>query len=165
MQLIYLIHHLSIYQFLSFFRCDWSQLTSPSDLTLPTCEKGIICEGHNAGDTINFTNFLGQNEAYTNSAFLSFTHPWNDDLPYTYDTFDFDYCANVGYAFSPYKSMDEVLAETSVHNAPPGKSSTATASAPAGGAGAGGGGGGGAGGGLKTSSNPVPQQGTGNGHR
>ena len=152
-------------------RCDWSKLTSPSDLTLPNCEKGVICEGHNAEDTINFTNLQGNGEAYTNAAFLSFTHPWNDDLPYTYDTFDFDYCADVGYAFSPYKTLDEVLAATSVHNAPPGKSAsaaspiTAAAGGAGGGAGGAGGGAGGAGGGLKTSSNPVPQQGTGNGHR
>ena len=137
-------------------RCDWSQLSSPADLTLPTCEKGIICEGHNAADLINFTDFMGQGESYTNQAFLSFTHPWNDDLPYIYDTFDFDYCADVGYAFSPYKTLDEVTAATSVHNAPPGKSTTtsATGAAPAGGA---------AGGGA--AAKPVPQQGTGNGHR
>ena len=141
---------------LVFSRCDWSQLTSPDDLTLPTCEKGVICTGHNADDTINFSNFLNQKETYTNAAFLSFTHPWNEDLPYTYDTCDFDYCADVGYAFSPYKSMEEVLAATSVHSAPPGKSSAGAST------GAGGGGGGGA---PKTSSNPVPQQGTGNGHR
>ena len=24
---------------------------------------------------------------------------WNDDLPYTYDTFDYDYCDDEGYPF------------------------------------------------------------------
>jgi hypothetical protein len=36
---------------------------------------------------------------YTNREFYDFAHPWNDSLPYTYDSFDFNYCAYEGYDF------------------------------------------------------------------
>jgi hypothetical protein len=121
--------------------CDWSGVAGPDDLTLPACTKGIICDGHNAGDALNFGDFLGQGETYTNAEFLAFIHPWSADLPYTYDTFDFDYCAAAGYPFSAYKTMEAFTADATVHAAPPGKGSTGGA---AGGAGGGGGGGGGA---------------------
>jgi hypothetical protein len=35
-------------------------------------------------------------ETYTNAEFYEFVHPWSDSLPYTYDKFDFDYCASYG---------------------------------------------------------------------
>ena len=140
--------------------CDWSGVNGVSDLTLPACEKGTICEGHNAGDTINFGDFQGKGEKYTNAEFMSFIHPWNDDLPYTYDTFDFDYCADAGYPFSAYKSLDEVMAATSSHSAPPGKSSSSSSSSSssAGGAGGAGGAKGGGGGALMTSAKPAPHR-------
>ena len=46
---------------------------------------------------MEFSNFLNQGEQYTNRHFYDFTHPWSDELPYTYDAFDFDYCADEGY--------------------------------------------------------------------
>lgn len=36
--------------------------------------------------------FLDDNDAYTNIDFYNLMHPWSDELPYTYDTFDYDYC-------------------------------------------------------------------------
>lgn len=50
-------------------------------------------------DVLEFKNFLDKGETYTNYEFFEFISPWNDDLPYTYDTFDFDYCSKVGYDF------------------------------------------------------------------
>ena len=50
---------------------------------------------------MEFGNFLNKGETYTNLEFFDFMHPWNVDLPYTYDTFDYDYCTvNSGYDFS-----------------------------------------------------------------
>ena len=74
--------------------CDWSAVQSNDDLTLPTCNmsSAAICPGHNENDVLEFTNFQGQGETYTNADLYTFIHPWNDDLPYTYDAFDYDYC-------------------------------------------------------------------------
>jgi hypothetical protein len=81
--------------------CDWSAVTDVTDLTLPTCNMSTsaICTGHNEYD-LDFSNFLGQDETYTNKDFYDFLHPWNDDLPYTYDTFRFDYCDDTDYPLS-----------------------------------------------------------------
>ena len=128
--------------------CDWSGVNGVSDLTLPVCVKGTICEGHNAGDKINFGDFQGKGETYTNAEFMAFIHPWNEDLPYTYDTFDFDYCGDAGYPFSAYKTVDELMAAAVSHNAPPGKSASSSTAA---GAAAGGGG-------AKTSAKPAPHR-------
>jgi hypothetical protein len=65
----------------------------------------VICSGHNADDVLEFSNFLGEEETYTNQEFYNFIHPWNNDLPYTYDTWDFDYCEEQGYSFSGESSM------------------------------------------------------------
>lgn len=48
---------------------------------------------------LDFGNFLDKGETYTNRDFYNFIHPWNEELPYTYDAFDFDYCAKQGYKF------------------------------------------------------------------
>lgn len=73
-------------------RCDWSLVNGAEDLTLPTCDAEAVCEGHQADDVLPFTNLVGESESYTNSAMYDFIHPWNEDLPYVYDTYDFDYC-------------------------------------------------------------------------
>ena len=80
--------------------CDWSNVAGSGDLTLPTCTMDEICSGHYEDDVLEFTNFLNKNEEYTNIEFYDFIHPWSDDLPYTYDTWDFDYCADQGYSFT-----------------------------------------------------------------
>jgi len=65
--------------------CDWSNV---SGMELPTCTLGS-CSGHHEHDVLPMSNFLNMNETYTNRQFYDFMHPLNDDLPYTYDTFDF----------------------------------------------------------------------------
>jgi len=84
--------------------CDWSAVKDSNDLTLPTCTLGVWCTGHYEDDVLEFTNFLGKGETYTNAEMYTFINPWNDDLPYTYDTFDFDYCQQDGYTFEPTDS-------------------------------------------------------------
>jgi len=79
--------------------CDWSKLAGSGDLTLPTCTMDVVCFGHNENDLLEFSDFLGTGDAYTNVEFFNFMHPWTDDLPYTYDTFDYDYCDEQGYPF------------------------------------------------------------------
>ena len=80
-------------------RCDWSGVSSVEDLTLPSCTfhvSNTSCYGHGQNDLLDFSNFLGRGETYSNSEFYEFMHPWNEELLYTYDTFDFDYCADQG---------------------------------------------------------------------
>lgn len=72
--------------------CDWSKVAGSGDLTLPTCTIDVTCDGHNENDVLEFAGFLNQDDDYTNAEFYDFMHPWSDDLPYTYDTFDYDYC-------------------------------------------------------------------------
>jgi len=74
--------------------CDWSAVTSAADLTLPDCDMStsVVCPGHGRNDELEWSNFTGDGETYTNWEMYEFINPWNDDLPYTYDAFDFDYC-------------------------------------------------------------------------
>ena len=74
--------------------CDWSKVTSASDLTLPTCnmDSSYVCSGHNANDTLEWTDFINKGETYSNTDFYTFMDPWNEELPYAYDSYDFDYC-------------------------------------------------------------------------
>jgi hypothetical protein len=78
--------------------CDWSRVESVDDLTLPACDFSgdTLCFGHGENDELEFSDFLGLKESYTNKQFYDFVHPWSDSLPYTYDTFDFDYCNEYG---------------------------------------------------------------------
>ena len=85
--------------------CDWSQVQGVDDLTLPTCTMDVICSGHNEDDVLEFGGFISDDDQYTNGEFYDFIHPWSDDLPYTYDTWDFDYCADVGYSFTGESSL------------------------------------------------------------
>jgi len=81
--------------------CDWSKVAGSGDLTLPSCTLDVTCDGHNENDVLEFAGFLNEGESYTNIEFYDFMHPWSDDLPYTYDTFDYDYCdEQVRWAFS-----------------------------------------------------------------
>lgn len=74
--------------------CDWSSVTGPEDLTLPTCTySDDACIGHNEHDDVGGSNFLGTGETYTNKEFYEFINPLNADLPYVYDRYDFTYCA------------------------------------------------------------------------
>ena len=86
-------------------KCDWSDVAGSGDLTLPTCTMDVICEGHNEDDVLEFSNFLNEDEEYTNKDFYDFIHPWSEDLPYTYDTWDFDYCGDQGFSFTATSSI------------------------------------------------------------
>ena len=55
------------------------------------------CPGHNEYDVIEWTNFINRGETYTNDDFFRFIHPWNEELPYVFDSYDFQYCVNEGY--------------------------------------------------------------------
>ena len=79
--------------------CDWSNVKSVSDLTLPLCNFSASCYGHGEHDTLDFSNFLNVGETYSNREFYNFIHPWNGELPYIYDDYTFDYCADEGYDF------------------------------------------------------------------
>ena len=80
--------------------CDWSNVKGSGDLTLPTCILNKICDGHNADDILEFSGFISDNDEYTNQEFYDFIHPWTEELPYTYDSWNFDYCAEQGYSFT-----------------------------------------------------------------
>ena len=60
---------------------------------------GVICDGHNEDDLLEFSNFMGKSETYTNKEMYAFISPDNDELPYTYDTFEFSFCDALGYDF------------------------------------------------------------------
>ncbi len=61
--------------------------------------SAVTCPGHYEDDLLEFSNFLNENETYTNAEFFEFIHPWNDYLPYVYDTYHFDYCHEDGVYF------------------------------------------------------------------
>lgn len=100
--------------------CDWSGVQGPEDLTLPTCSFDVTCPGHNENDLLEFTDFLNKGETYTNKQFYDFIHPWNEELPYTYDTFDYDYCVDVGYdLLGPETVVEEEVVPGVVPDDPP----------------------------------------------
>jgi len=91
-------------------RCDWSVVKSAEDLTLPVCSTEAVCWGHQADDRLEFGNFLNKNDHYTNSEFYTFVDPWNEDLPYIYDTYDFEYCETYAdISFTSTSSTDPRL--------------------------------------------------------
>jgi hypothetical protein len=63
--------------------CDWDNVTG---MELPTCVKGT-CPGHKEYDVMPMGDFLNRGETYTNRQFYEFTWPYNDDLPYVYDSY------------------------------------------------------------------------------
>ena len=63
--------------------CDWSNVTG---MELPTCVKET-CPGHHEWDVLPMGNFLDRGETYTNRQFYELTWPYNDDLPYVYDSY------------------------------------------------------------------------------
>ena len=76
--------------------CDWSNVVG---MERPVCTRGT-CAGHRADDLLPMGNFLGKNESYTNWEFYKFTSPFNDDLPYVYDSFTrWEGCLAQGLSF------------------------------------------------------------------
>jgi hypothetical protein len=98
--------------------CDWSNVAGSGDLTMPTCTMDVICDGHNEEDVLEFSNFLNEDEEYTNKDFYDFIHPWSQDLPYTYDTWDFDYCGDQGFSFTGTSSTSGLPANNIPGNVP-----------------------------------------------
>lgn len=78
--------------------CDWDRIDSAA-ATLPRCEVSE-CEGHAADDVLPSGNFTGAGEVYTNQEFYNFMDPYNADLPYLYDNFEWSYCDEQGYRMS-----------------------------------------------------------------
>ena len=77
--------------------CDWTDVAEDS-LDLPSCIKGT-CEGHNADDVIPFDLHAiskALSEKTTNQEFYTWLDPLNDDIPYVYDTFEYNHCAEQG---------------------------------------------------------------------
>lgn len=74
--------------------CDWSNVQSSTDLTIPTCNMSLanVCPGHHENDVLEFTDFQGKGESYTNAELYTFIHPYNAELPYAYDDYTYDYC-------------------------------------------------------------------------
>jgi len=65
--------------------CDWSGVGAPPDM--PACDWGT-CPGHKEDDLLPFTNlFAAQGDRLlTNAEFYDLISPFNDDLPYAYDS-------------------------------------------------------------------------------
>uniref|UniRef100_A0A6V1TYR0 Tyrosinase copper-binding domain-containing protein n=1 Tax=Heterosigma akashiwo TaxID=2829 RepID=A0A6V1TYR0_HETAK len=68
--------------------CDWSNVEGWG---LPDCVQGT-CSGHNADDVLefNFINFPGKQ--FTNQELYDYIDPTNVDLPYMYDSYNWDHC-------------------------------------------------------------------------
>merc|ERR1711998_442935 len=104
--------------------CDWDNVAKLSDgkesLELPSCSKSI-CSGHRKDDLLPMGDFLGDGSTYSNVEFYDFTSPWNDQLPYMYDSYtSWPACAEQNeYFFSETDPM--VLAQglqgTAAHTA------------------------------------------------
>ena len=62
-------------------------------MALPACRLET-CEGHAAEDLVP-----GMPE-YTNAEFYAFMDPYNDDLPYLYDNFEWEHCSKLNFTFS-----------------------------------------------------------------
>jgi hypothetical protein len=76
--------------------CDWSNVKSAEDLTLPHCNSTLTCYGHGENDIVDFVYEDPTSEdilhSFTNSEFYNWVHPMNEVLPYVYDTYQFSYC-------------------------------------------------------------------------
>merc|ERR1712146_601245 len=62
--------------------CDWEGVEG---MQMPTCKPGV-CSGHGEFDLLPWSGFISD-DTYTNRDFYNFMSPFNDDLPYAYDTF------------------------------------------------------------------------------
>jgi len=79
--------------------CDWSSVT-PGSMEMPTCTKGASCSGHAKDDLLPMGGFIDGNEKYTNEEFWKFIAPWNEDLPYVYDSYsNWTACEEQGISF------------------------------------------------------------------
>ncbi|CAM9591227.1 unnamed protein product [Choristocarpus tenellus] len=75
--------------------CDWSNVVNATDL--PTCHKAT-CGGHNEDDVLPFKVKIGQKKVkLTNAQWYAAIHPYNSELPYMYDSFEWKHCEEQGY--------------------------------------------------------------------
>ena len=65
--------------------CDWSGVREGT-FGMPHCYQAT-CPGHRATDILPQNDFLGTGDSYTLEEFFEFLSPFNDDLPYVYDSF------------------------------------------------------------------------------
>jgi len=69
-----------------------------------TWEDGVYgsCSGHLSEDIpASYTNLFDNNDTpYTNSELYTSLHPFNENLQYVYDNFEYTHCTNMGYDFS-----------------------------------------------------------------
>ena len=78
--------------------CDWSDVATSETEVMPACDSTASCYGHGDNDLLEFFGFdEDYTLSWTNQEFLDWIDPWNDQLPYVYDTFKFDYCDDTGY--------------------------------------------------------------------
>ncbi|KAJ8604299.1 hypothetical protein CTAYLR_002527 [Chrysophaeum taylorii] len=81
--------------------CHWDDSNNVrGGRALPSCVFDT-CPGHRLHDTIPFENFQGKGETYTNEQYWTFMQPTSEHLPYTYDTFQYPWCAALGYHWAP----------------------------------------------------------------
>ena len=78
--------------------CHWENIEGT--LKLPECTKET-CAGHNENDVLPFGDFIdGEDDDYpyyTNKKFWKMMQPTSEKLPYTYDTFTYPWCSDLGY--------------------------------------------------------------------
>jgi hypothetical protein len=74
------------------------------------------CVGHGENDVLEFTNFLGTGDTYTNVEFYKFINPWEETLPYIYDRYDYEYCAESGVDFLSSETSATPLDEQKSHH-------------------------------------------------
>lgn len=67
---------------------DWIQL--------PEC-RAATCSGHNEQDLLPFSLLMhGETVHMTNKELYDLIHPYNEDLPYMYDTYEWKHCVEQG---------------------------------------------------------------------
>lgn len=74
--------------------CDWSKVTKDDEK--PECDLAA-CIGH-AEDDLLPIDVMGR--PYTNIEFYHFMNPYNEDLPYLYDNYDYSHCEAEGVHLS-----------------------------------------------------------------
>lgn len=73
--------------------CEWDDV---SDFGLPYCYDST-CPGHNAADTTPFMGIVEEGEFPTNEEIYAYVAPWNEELPYMYDTYYWPHCNASGF--------------------------------------------------------------------
>jgi len=69
--------------------CDWDGTSSHSGAdVMPKCVKDV-CPGHTEYDLLPFMDlYVGQTSLYSNKDFYDLVSPYNEELPYAYDSIE-----------------------------------------------------------------------------